>query len=188
VQGKQLISWLWDWLGAGSMGENYQVPPVVQPVAIVDGIEMPPNFQIWSNTGGTPLVAGTVNVPLGVPQAGKNRLWLGLWANRTAVAAGDGTSLIRGVVGAQALLWAEFAGVEIAAQFFPIIGGRANFVAAGPAEHFSQQGIPPVLATQASPVSLNVSAAAAVGTFNVTGYFVDLPQSAPIITFLSHLR
>src|SRR4029450_12308983 len=179
MEGKRLITWIWDWLGVGSMGERYTVIPSVQPVTIVDGIERPERFQIYASI--TALTAGSPTITLPDAPDGLKRLWLQLWYNRSIIHANDSNSLRRGAVGTQCLVWQDFdpGGVH-GTQFYPIIGGTYSLKgAAGITENYF--GIPAVIATKDSPLTMVVSSGGvATGNHNLAGQFVDVPASSPV--------
>ncbi len=184
MRGTRALQWIWNWLGMDSTGENYEVIPAVQPVVIIDGVEWAPEFEFWS-LGDTNLVAGIVDVALGAPPENKQRLWITLWVKRSNIAAGDSGELVRNWgatnLGIHRQEWDQLIGAN---SWLPIIGGQFEFqLPAGSVT--SIRGINTQLSTPDFPLHYRATAAAAVGTFNLAGMFVDIPRSAPLSGFFS---
>jgi hypothetical protein len=183
VKGKQAITSIWDWLGRGSMGEEYEVLPVVQPVVDVPPFEFPPAIGSYSSSTAI-VAAGTITINLPMPSAQDMiRLWLHIWFNRS-VADNDLTQLRRGAVGTQCLLFQSkmfdaFGTYD--ARFIPMIGGIYSYNQNRVDAPAHPVGISPKASYRGSLLSITHAAPAlAVGNFNVAACYVDVPQSAPL--------
>lgn len=181
MRGKYPINWVFDWLGLGSMGEDFELLPSVQPVVQLDGIKWPLSYGIYSS-GAINLIAGTVTTVLPLPSnQNESRLWVSLELNRSAAAVGDADYLLRqGWAGLAHTLWQSLLGAIPGASLpIPIIGSIKNY-ANMPAGSATQLfGRPATLSTQQNPLAVAASAAAAVGTISYFGLYLDCNASAP---------
>jgi hypothetical protein len=172
MRGKTPINWLWDWLGAGSMGENYNVVEIVQPVVPIDAFQWPMEFQTFT-AANVAYAIGTTTFSLPDPEPKELRLWLSLWVTRSVIAGADIVQLRRGVLNNQTLLYqTKDADVN---EFRPVIGGVQHFGAT----KSDVRGTLPQPATLQAPLSLAFIALGA-GLANLTGSFVDVPLSSPL--------
>lgn len=179
MKGERPLGWLWTWLGFGSVGELYEVLPSVQPVAVVNGVEMP-RQQRQFNTTPTALINGTVTIvlprptlPDGSVDRTKSRVWTNFLVSRTVAAATDITFLHKTVAGLNCPI-ISMLGTFAVNTALPMIGGLMV--------HFAipWQGTPPVLVGPDDSMSINVVAAAAGGTFSGIGLYFDVPSAAPL--------
>lgn len=178
MQGKRVLQWIWDWLGQGSMGEPYQVIPSVQPVVIVDGLEYPIRYERYGAVAN--LAAGTISVYLADLPTGKSRLWINITLQRSNPASGDSDALYLQVgTGRQQLALAAGPGSLLGSIPVPLIGGWAMVQSPGGTINTFQGGRP-VLQTPNNQIFFEATAAAAVGTWTMSGLYIDIPVNAPI--------
>lgn len=177
MQGKRIIQWIWDWLGQGSMGENYEVLPTVQPVCQIDAFSMPVSVGRFLTTQN--LVAGTLVIPLPPPPTPfQSRLWTYLAYSRTS-AVGDRTrfEMVMGTV-SNTLFFdnSNFVAITVPSATQINIAGAITLLP----NSVSQQGLGAQLATPENPLQFSAIAVAAAGTITVLGSFIDIPMNAPI--------
>lgn len=174
MRGKEAISWLWDWLGQGNMGRNYEVVEVVQPVVMIDGIRWPLDYECWRNAAQN-VINGAVVTPLPPPESKFARLWIAVWVKSTAATAP--VDSIERVINGDSFMISQQEQVTTALGDFPLIGGSMGRSATAGA----QQGLNPQISYSSNGRSTlqhrHVDTVAA-GTFVVRGCFIDFPESA----------
>jgi hypothetical protein len=181
VRGKEPINWIFDWLGQGSLGENYELLPSVQPVVEVDAWEHPPNYQPFALI--TPQVAGLLSQDLPLPSNDKQgRIWWSLSCVRSVHAAGDSVGVTRLVQGspAQQIIFSAAELLIPASNQWPLIGALAIYpIPAGTLTSVLGRANP-VFCTKASNLRVDSFSVAAAGNFTLSGYFTDIPKNSAV--------
>jgi hypothetical protein len=180
MKGKYAINWIWDWLGLGSMGEDYEVLPTVQPVVMVDGIKWPPQWVQYASPL-IPFAASPLSVILPQPQnQNQSRVWLSIRVLRTSPAAGDITFLNRicGTVKSLLVFQTDMTALAPPNRSLPLVGGLDRDVVAG--QPVETRGRPTVLSTTQYPLEVLFSAVAPAGSIQIVGLYVDVNASAPL--------
>lgn len=181
MRGMRPLQWIWNWLGQGSMSEQYEVLPSVQPCIEVTPFEFPIHFgelaPIVVN-----LIAGEVVTDLPGPPAGYNRVWLCVQHSRSAPAVNDRDILIRqGLATGTVLAHTEIGAFPPANLTIPDIGNNIAYLIVGAGTALFQfKGRGPVVATADAFLRFKSRATAAVGTVSISGNFMDVPDSAPL--------
>lgn len=179
MRGKLPIEWIWNWLGQGSLGEEYDVVPVVQPTVEVFPWNMPQDLGLFFQT--QPQVAGTLTTVLPLPVDQKMaRIWWQLSYYRSVAAAGDGTQ-VRHLVNGQwrQILYSLVDPLIVANGPIPVIGSRLSVpIPAGSIATLT--GGPPILASYRSNIQIDSVSAAAAGNFILEGLYTDISAYAPV--------
>jgi len=185
MKGARPLQWIWNWLGQGSMGEDYTVLPAVQPVCVIDGLELPLQKGQYSFTANLAVGAVNTNLPNASSADKKSRLWINLEVQRSNVVLGtDSYKLIRSITAmgpAAREVWQQANGLVGAGIWQPVISGKmvvATTAAGGPPMELN--GVRPVLVPKDEILIFQANAAAAVGNFTLIGLYVDVPDSAPL--------
>lgn len=178
MRGQRPLSWLWDWLGGGSVGTEYEVMELVQPTIAVEPFEFPFRWQYYLQA--VALAAGAVSIQLPCSQ-GKQRIWTTLYAYRSNIAAGDYDQLLRSASSGPNIELFSGTAVNLltANNTVPLVGVvTRNASPAGVI--LEQHGRGPVMANAANPLTYTATAAAAVGQVTLAGNWFEIPENAPL--------
>jgi hypothetical protein len=187
MRGNRPLQWLWQWLSIGNTGEQYELLPTVQPVAILDGIEMPRRVVQFAS-GAINLQAGTFQQtmpnpanPDGSRDLNKTRIWLDMFHSRSAVVATDALVAVRqcqnnlnAIINAQSGILAP---LNVA---WPTIGGVYTGPVGAAGAFITVVGHMPVAIQPDQNLVYSITTAAAVGTIAFVGDFIDVPANAPL--------
>jgi len=186
MQGKYALNWLFDWLGLGSMGSDYQLLESVQPVLAIDPFQYPlfrPNYRNIGFAINNPF--SVVNLPDPVNSDGTRntklcRIWLELGLVKNVVNVNDRTELVRLTTSGDVFEIATWTEDLVGAAFqLPIIGNIRYSSPGGGATRAVFNGHKPVYVPAEETLFLRM--AVPVNTSgSLVGRFVDVNASAPV--------
>jgi hypothetical protein len=187
MQGNRPLAWLWQWLSIGNTGEQYELLPSVQPVAIVDGIEMPRRVVQFAS-GAINLQAGTFTNtmpnpanPDGTRDLNRTRIWLDIFHSRSNVVATDALVLVRQVQNnLNAIVMTQSGILAPANVAWPSVGGVYTGPVGAAGAFITVVGHAPLAIQPDQNLLYSITAAAAVGTIAFVGDFIDVPATAPL--------